>query len=363
MLKMLTRPKATLVLEDGTKYVSKSFGATGTVYGEIVFNTAMVGYQEIITDPSYANQIIIMTYPEIGNYGINEDDFECKTPFTKGMVVKNHNPIYSHYKAKKSLGEYFKEHGILGIENIDTRSLTKKIREHGTMACMLTTEEITEDKIETLKNYKADRDIVLKVSRKEPEVFSETGEIKVALIDYGCKRGIMKSLAQRGCAITIYPASTKADTILKENFDLVFLSNGPGDPMDCKEQVENVKNLIGKIPIYGICLGYQILAIALGATTYKLKYGHRGANHPVMYLGSKKVIITSQNHGYAVDESTLSDKMEMTHINLNDKTLEGFKSESLKIFAVQFHPEHAPGPLDAESIFDEWIEQMKKDIK
>lgn len=357
------RKLTTLLLEDGTTYTSKSFGAEGTVVGEIVFNTSMAGYQEIITDPSYANQIIVMTYPEIGNYGINEDDFECEIPYAKGMIVKNHNPIYSHYKAKKSLGEYFKEKGIIGIENVDTRSLTKKIREYGTMTCLLTTDELDDAKREMLKNYCANPNIVMEVTRKEAEIFSEQGEIKIALIDYGCKKGIMKSLAERGCAITVFPAHTSADAILSGNFDIVFLSNGPGNPADCTVQIDTVKELIGKIPIYGICLGYQILAIVLGAKTYKLKYGHRGGNHPVMNLNNEKVIITSQNHGFAVEENSLTNLMKVTHINLNDKTLEGFECESMKIRAVQFHPEHAPGPLDAESIFDEWMELIKEDIK
>ncbi len=344
------RPVVTLLLEDGTTYKSKSFGATGTIIGEIVFNTSMSGYQEIISDPACAGQIIVMTYPEIGNYGVNDDDFEAKKPAALGMIVKNHNPIYSHYKAKHSLGEYFKEHGLLGIENVDTRSLTKKIREKGTMTCLLTTDELDNEKREMLKNYKPGSDMVMNVTSKKSKKYNDGGKIKLALIDYGCKTNTINDLVAGGCEVTVLPANTDFETILKGNFDALFLSSGPGNPEDCTIQIEIVRELLGKLPIYGICLGAQILAKALGAKTYKLKYGHRGANHPVMNTKTGKVSITFQNHGYSIKDETLPHSMEITHINLNDKTVEGFENKKLKARAIQFYPEN----------FNEWISKMEE---
>lgn len=356
---------ATLILEDGSVYKGEQFGACGTKIGEIVFNTSMTGYQEILTDPSYANQIIIMTYPEIGNYGINEEDFESHAPKCLGFVVKNNCKNDSHYKSKETLSNYLERNGVIGIEGIDTRSLVIKIREKGTMRCMLTTDEIKSEseiveKIGEICTHNADKDVVLHVSPKEKYVVNEEGEIDLALIDYGCKSGIINSLAERGCKVTVYPASVSASEILDNGHKNLFLSNGPGDPADCEIELETIKNLIGKIPIFGICLGYQLLSIALGAKTYKLKYGHRGGNHPVINLQSGQVMVTSQNHGYAVDTESLSEIMRATYKNLNDDTMEGFDAERLKIFAVQFHPEAKPGPNDAAVIFDEWIKLMEE---
>lgn len=355
---------ATLILEDSTVMYAKSFGAQGDVFGEIVFNTSMAGYQEIITDPSYAGQVIVMTYPEIGNYGVNNDDFESLNPALRALVVKEYCKNESHYKSKITLGDYLKEKNVIGIEGLDTRSLTKKIREAGTMSCFITTRDLSDEeikqKIEEAKNYKPNPDIVFDVTTRESYIKGEGNPIKLAFIDYGAKYGIVKSLVKRGCEVKVYPANVRAQSILKEDFDAVFLSNGPGDPKDCKNEIATIQELMGKLPIFGICLGYQLLAIVSGAKTYKLKYGHRGGNHPVINLETNKVMMSSQNHGYAVDVESLSEIMTPTYKNLNDDTLEGFKIDSLKIHAVQFHPEAAPGPEDAAVIFDEWIELMKK---
>ena len=355
---------ATLILEDSTVMYAKSFGAQGDVFGEIVFNTSMAGYQEIITDPSYAGQVIVMTYPEIGNYGINNDDFESLNPALRALVVKEYCKNESHYKSKITLGNYLKERNVLGIEGVDTRSLTKKIREAGTMNCFITTRDLSDEeikqKIEETKNYKPNPDIVFDVTTRESYIKGEDNPIKLAFIDYGAKYGIVKSLVKRGCKVKVYPANVSADSILDGDFDAVFLSNGPGDPKDCHLEIETIRQLVGRLPIFGICLGYQLLAIVSGAKTYKLKYGHRGGNHPVINLETNKVMMSSQNHGYAVDVESLSELMTPTYKNLNDDTLEGFKIDSLKIHAVQFHPEAAPGPDDAAVIFDEWIELMKK---
>lgn len=349
--------KATLLLEDGTKYEGQSFGAEGTNFGELVFNTSMAGYQEILTDPSYAGQVITMTYPEIGNYGLNDDDFESERPAARGFIVKSHCEKDSHYKSQQTISQYLKKHKIVGISGVDTRALTRKIREFGCMNCVVTTEEITQDIQNELSNYKTDKDIVLTVTRKNVEKIANDG-IKMAFIDFGAKRNIIENLRQKGCDLTIFPANVRADEILNKNFDAVFLSNGPGDPEDVTYAIETVKDLAGKIPIFGICLGHQILSLVLGAKTYKLKYGHRGGNHPVINLQTNKVMMTSQNHSYAVDESTLPHNAVITYKNLNDGTIEGLSYPVLNIDSVQFHPEAAPGPLDANEIFDNWINKI-----
>lgn len=350
--------KATLMLEDGTIYEGESFGAEGTNFGELVFNTSMTGYQEILTDPSYAGQIITMTYPEIGNYGINDDDFESEFPAAKGFIVKNHCEKDSHYKSTQTLSYYLKKNDIVGISGIDTRALTRKIREKGCMNCVVTTEEVSQELKDALSIYESNKEVVLSVTRKNIKKLSNTG-IKMAFIDYGAKENIIENLYQKGCDLTVFPADVKAGEILSQNFDAVFLSNGPGDPQDVTYAIETIRELTGKLPIFGICLGHQLLSIVLGAKTYKLKYGHRGGNHPVINIHTNKVMMTSQNHSYAVDESTLPNNAVITYKNLNDGTIEGLSYPVLNIESVQFHPEAAPGPTDANEIFDNWINKVK----
>ncbi len=354
--------KARLLLENGMIFEGESFGAEGTAYGEIVFNTSMAGYQEILTDPSYAEQVIVMTYPEIGNYGINKDDFESGKVHAKGFIVKSCCENESHYKSTQTLADYLKQNNVIGINKIDTRALTKIIRETGDMNCAITTGEITPEIKENLKNYKMSENISIDVSTYRVEKIKGSG-VNIALIDLGIKKSIVECLKALNCNITVFPADTDAETILSEEFDAVILSNGPGNPKDAVKTIEMAKDLLGLLPLYGICLGHQILSIALGASTYKLKYGHRGANHPVINLATNKVFMTSQNHGYAVLEGSLEDNIEITYQNLNDWTIEGIKCEEFMVESVQFHPEAAPGPYDANEIFEEWINKLEKETK
>ncbi len=352
--------KARLLLDNGMIFEGENFGADGTAFGEICFNTSMAGYQEILTDPSYAKQVIVMTYPEIGNYGINKDDFESSRVSATGLVVKNYSENESHYKSYIKLKDYLKQQNVIGISKIDTRRLTTVIRESGAMNCVITTDELTDEIKEKLKNFSIDKNITKLVSRTTAEVIKPLQEksngLKIAVIDCGIKKSIIDCFKNRGCELTIFPADVKSGELL--TFDAVLISNGPGDPQDATETIKTTKELIGKTPIYGICLGYQILCIALGGKTYKLKYGHRGGNHPVINKQTGKVFMTSQNHGYAADAKSLPDNVTITYTNLNDETLEGFSCKPLKIDAVQFHPEAAPGPYDAQIIFDGWIEEM-----
>jgi carbamoyl-phosphate synthase small subunit len=354
--------KATLLLADGTIYEGQSFGAVGTAFGELVFNTSITGYQEILTDPSYAGQIITMTYPEIGNYGINDDDYESNKPAARGLVVKSVCEKYSHYKSKQSISDYLRNNSIIGISGIDTRALTRKIRTFGCMNCVITTDDVTDEIRENLKNYRIDKDIVLEVTRKEIIHIKNSG-VRMAFIDYGAKDNIINNLVEKGCDLTIFPADVSEKEILNGDFDAVFLSNGPGNPEDVTYSIEMLKKIIGELPIYGICLGHQILSLVLGAKTYKLKYGHRGGNHPVIDLNTKKVFITSQNHSYAVDENSLPHYAIVTYKNLNDDTIEGLSYPSLNIESVQFHPEAAPGPMDANEIFDRWLKKIEESGK
>lgn len=356
----MTNNKAYIIIEDGTILEGNSFGAKGTSFGELVFNTSMVGYTEILTDPSYAHQIITMTYSEIGNYGVNYDDVESQKIYAKGLIVKSLCENESHYKSQKNLKEFLIENNIIGISNVDTRFITKKLANEGSKMCAITTENHNFDEIlNKVKHYKFPKDVVSEVSTNNiTEYKKDNCLVKLGVLDFGVKNNIINEILNRNIDLTVMPYNTSFEEILNNNFDALLLSNGPGDPKDCTSIIENVKNIIGKMPLFGICLGFQILAIALGAKTDKLKFGHRGGNHPVIDLATKKVFMTSQNHGYKVSEENLPVDIEITHKNLNDNTIEGFKSEKYNIKALQFHPEASPGPMDASIIFDEWINDI-----
>jgi carbamoyl-phosphate synthase small subunit len=356
--------KGILALEDGLCFEGTSFGARGERFGEIVFNTSMTGYQEILTDPSYRGQIVTMTYPLIGNYGVNEEDVESGKPQVEGFVVKEASRIVSNWRAKMGLPEYLKKNGVIGIEGIDTRALTKHIRSKGAMKAVISTEDLNKDSL--VKKAKDSpgligRDLVKEVTCKQSYVYCGKGKHKVTVLDCGLKRSILENLAKNDCKVTVVPADTSAREILRSKPDGVLLSNGPGDPSAVKYVIETTKELIGsKIPIFGICLGQQILGLALGGKTYKLKFGHRGANQPVKDLRTGKVDITSQNHGFSVDIGTLpKGEVVLTHVNLNDNTAEGMKHKVLPIFSVQYHPEASPGPHDARYLFRRFKDMME----
>jgi carbamoyl-phosphate synthase small subunit len=358
--------KAILALEDGTVFEGKGFGASAEAFGEAVFNTSITGYQEIITDPSYKGQIVAMAYPLIGNYGVNEEDVESKKPWLEGFVAKELSPTYSNWRSSMGLGEYLKKHGIPGIEGIDTRALTRHLRLQGAMQAGLSTKDA--DAQELLKKVKASRhlvgvDLVREVSCVEPYEWKEPGKrprYKVAVLDCGVKYNILRALSRAGCGVKVLPARTGAQEILKLKPDGLLLSNGPGDPAAVTYVVETVRALLGKLPIFGICLGHQMLGLALGGKTFKLKFGHHGGNHPVKDLKTGKVAITSQNHGFCVDIKSVRQKgTELTHINLYDNTAEGLENRRLKLFSVQYHPEAAPGPHDAGYLFEKFVKLMK----
>jgi len=369
--------KALLALADGTVFEGLSFGAAAEAGGEVVFNTSMTGYQEILTDPSYCGQLVAMTYPEIGNVGINAEDVESSRPFVEGFIVKEYWERPSNWRAQHTLGEFLKEHGIPGIQGIDTRALVRYIRTHGAQSAVISAIDL--DPASVVQKAQAwpsliGRDLVQQVTCKSAYDWQEgtwslsagyskpeTGDRKpysVVAYDFGIKRNILRNLVRSGCRVRIVTAATPAANVLAMNPDGIFLSNGPGDP-DVGVYADIVRDLIGKKPIFGICLGHQILGLALGGRTYKLKFGHHGGNQPVMDLTTRKVEITAQNHGFAVDVESLEGIANLTHVNLNDQTVEGLAHAHLPLFSVQYHPESSPGPHDANYLFERFTKLME----
>mgnify|MGYP002608489442 FL=1 len=364
--------EAYLILEDGTTFTGRSIGSTKDVISEIVFNTSMTGYLEVLTDPSYAGQAVVMTYPLIGNYGICREDMEAKVSNTDGFIVRELSRLGSNFRNEQSIQDFLVEQDIPGIEGIDTRALTKILREKGTMNGMITTKmpENMEEALAKIKDYSV-RGVVDKVTTKEivsyrPGDLNTDSNIsvskKVAILDVGTKFNIARCLLKRGCEVTIFPARTNPEDILAVNPDGIMLTNGPGDPKECTEVIQNLKSLYqSDVPIFAICLGHQLMALATGCDTEKMKYGHRGANHPVKDLETGRVYISSQNHGYMVKEDSVpSDIAEVAFINVNDKTVEGLKYKNKNIFTVQFHPEACAGPKDSEVLFDRFIKMMEE---
>ena len=374
---------AKLALEDGTVFAATAFGAAGEVHGEVCFNTSMTGYQEILTDPSYRGQIVTMTYTQIGNYGVNAEDVESRKPHLAGFVVRRYSSRASNFRAEGELDDYLKRHGIVGIAGIDTRALVRRIRIHGAMKGVLSTEDV--DDASLVAKAKASpglvgRDLVREVVPEKPiewdEPLSPWGKLRgspsqppsprtlsedaprVVALDFGLKWNIARHLFDMGCRVTILPGTATADDVLALNPDGVFLSNGPGDPEPVGYAQETIRRLLGKKPIFGICLGHQLLSLACGAQTYKLKFGHRGANQPVMNYATGRVEITTQNHGFAVDAKTLPGELEVTHLNLNDDTVEGVRHTKHPAFSVQYHPEASAGPHDSGYLFGQFREML-----
>ncbi|MFQ5928246.1 MAG: glutamine-hydrolyzing carbamoyl-phosphate synthase small subunit [Acidobacteriota bacterium] len=361
----MKKQKALLYLEDGTLFEGLGFGVEGECLGEVVFNTSMTGYQEVLTDPSYAGQVVVMTQPEIGNYGINSEDDESRKPFVEGFVVRQCSPIFSNWRGEKTLDDYLRENSIPGIAEIDTRALVRHIREGGAMRGIISRDDFDLQSLgRKVHNHPPmeGSDYVRSVTATETYTWpAENPRFRVVAYDFGIKTNILRCLAARGCDLTVVPAVTSAEDVLALDPDGVFLSNGPGDPEPLQYIVENFRKLIGKKPIFGICLGHQLLALALGGKTYKLKFGHRGGNQPVKNLINSKVEITTHNHGFAVDPDSLKNtEIQITHMNLNDQTLEGFRHRYLPLFSVQYHPEASPGPHDSFYLFDDFIRLMRE---
>lgn len=352
-----------VVLEDGSEYLGYGFGSRADRVCEIVFNTSVVGYQEIVSDLSYTDQMVVMTYPLIGNYGITDEDFECKNPGIGGLVVYDYNDMPSNFRYTKTLSEWMEENGIPGICGIDTRKLTRSIRDIGSRRVLITDPSVSRERaLEIINNTPVPRDAVARVScRKRWYSRTSNPQFHVVAVDCGIKLNIIRCLNRFGCNVTVVPYDTPAEEIAFMKPDGVFLSNGPGNPEDVGPVMETIRKLKGQYPIFGICLGHQMIALAYGARTYKLKFGHRGGNHPVMNLLTGKIEITSQNHSYAVEEDSLAGTgLVMTHRNLLDQTVEGLWCEKDRVFSVQYHPESAPGPQDSSSLFQQFVTYMKE---
>ena len=371
------RRPALLALADGRVFRGESLGAEGEATGEVVFNTAMTGYQEIMTDPSYKGQIVVMTYPLIGNYGINDEDVESRRPWVEGFVVKEASATPSSWRGRRTLDEYMREQKIVGIQGIDTRALTRHLRDHGAQEGAISTEELDPKRLAAKAQASPGligRDLVREVTIPAAHGWDEAtwdrvrgyreppaARFNVVAFDSGIKLNILRQLVSVGCNVTVVPASTSAAAVLELKPDGVFLSNGPGDPEGVPYLIEAVRGLLGKMPIFGICLGHQILGLAVGGNTYKLKFGHHGANHPVKDLATGKVEITAQNHGFAVDPDSVKARgLELTHVNLNDGTCEGLSHRELPVFSVQYHPEASPGPHDANYLFHRFMDLMQR---
>ncbi|MGN1348734.1 MAG: glutamine-hydrolyzing carbamoyl-phosphate synthase small subunit [Acutalibacteraceae bacterium] len=360
---MIKNADRKIILENGSEYYGTGFGSTEDKVTELVFNTSMVGYQEILSDPSYTAQGIVMTYPLIGNYGMADDDYETKTPTADAMIVREYNDEPSNFRSRETLGEVMLRYGISGVSGIDTRKLTREIRTYGTCKALITNAKFPlSEGLEIIKNTELSHTSVSRVSRKQAEYYeTDNPKYNIVAVDCGMKQNIVRSLNKKGCNVIAVPWNTGAEEIRSLSPDGVFLSNGPGDPTDVPEVIDTVKKLKGQFPIFGICLGHQILSLAYGAKTYKLKFGHRGGNHPIKCIETDKLEITSQNHSYAVDAESLKDTpLTVTHINLLDNTIEGVECKKDKAFAVQYHPESAPGPQDSEYLFDKFLGLMEE---
>ncbi len=357
---------ALLVLEDGRTFRGRSFGAEGETFGEMVFNTSMSGYQEILTDPSYAGQIVCMTYPLIGNYGVNAEDVESRRPWVEGFVVREVSRVHSNFRASGSLSDYLKDNGIVGIERIDTRALVRHIRDKGAMRAGIST--VGSDAHALLERVlsspaMANRELASSVSVDETYSYAADGEERYHIVayDFGVKTNSLREFARFGCRVTVVPAATSAAEVLALEPDGIFLSNGPGDPASMRSVIEEVRKLASsQKPVFGICLGHQLIGEAFGGKTFKLKFGHRGGNQPIKDLTTGKIEITSHNHGFAVGAGTLPADVEVTHVNLNDNTVAGLRHKTLPVFSVQYHPESAPGPHDSEYLFERFVDLLKR---